>query len=47
MYIVNLSVLTHVLRLYGVCNLVVQVCGLRLSVGMWHFVPVSRHLVAC
>jgi len=33
--------------MYGVHTLGVQVCGLHLSVGMWHFVPVSRHLMAC
>jgi len=32
---------------YGVRTLDVQVCGLRLSVGVWHFVLVSRYLVAC
>jgi len=34
---------------YGVrtTHLGVQVCGLRLRVGVWHFVTVSRHLVAC
>jgi len=32
---------------YGVRIVGVQVCGLRLSVGVWHFVPVSRHLTAC
>jgi len=26
---------------YGVRTPGIQVCGLRLSVGMWHFVPVS------
>jgi len=32
---------------YGVHTLGVQVCGLCLSVRVWHFVPVSKHLVAC
>jgi len=32
---------------YGVRTLGVQVCGLRLSVGVWHFVPVSKYMVAC
>jgi len=31
---------------YGVDTLWRQ-CGLRLSVGVWHFVPVSRYLVGC
>ena len=31
---------------YGVRTLGVQVCGLTVSVGVWQFVPVSRHLVA-
>ena len=33
--------------IYGVRTLGVQVCGLPVSVGAWHFVLVSRHLVAC
>jgi len=32
---------------YGIRSFGVQVLGLRLSVGVWHFVPVSRYLVAC
>jgi len=33
---------------YGVRTLGIQVCGLHLERrGVWHFVPVFTHLVAC